>query len=169
MLRVIREEEPPQPSTQLSTADALPSIAANRGTEPTKLTGLLRGELDWIVMKALEKDRTRRYETANGFAADIQRYLAGEPVHAHPPSAAYRLKKFLRKNKGPVIAASLVVVGAGRRHHRHHLGAGAGQPRPSRRGSPTASRGSREAESRARRRRRLSTRFGQAPTTPSNS
>jgi len=109
MLRVVREEEPPRPSTKLSTADALPSLSANRGTDPKKLTGLLRNELDWIVMKALEKDRTRRYETANGFAADVLRYLGGEAVQAHPPSTAYRLKKFVRRNKGQVIAASLVL------------------------------------------------------------
>ena len=110
MLRVVREEEPPRPSTKLSTADALPSLSANRGTEPKKLTGLLRNELDWIVMKALEKDRSRRYETANGFAADINRYLAGEAVQAHPPSMVYRLTKFVRRNKGQVIAASLVLL-----------------------------------------------------------
>ncbi len=110
MLRVVREEEPPRPSTRLSTAEALPTLSANRGTEPKKLTGLLRNELDWIVMRALEKDRTRRYETANGFAADVQRYLAGEAVQAHPPSAAYRLRKFVRRNKGQVIAGSLVVL-----------------------------------------------------------
>ncbi|MFQ3650699.1 MAG: serine/threonine-protein kinase [Gemmataceae bacterium] len=110
ILRVVREEEPPRPSTKLSTADALPSLSANRNTDPRALTALLRGELDWIVMKALEKDRTRRYETANGFAADVQRYLAGEPVLAHPPSTAYRLKKFLRRNRPQVIAASLVFV-----------------------------------------------------------
>ncbi|MFL5327280.1 MAG: tetratricopeptide repeat protein [Gemmataceae bacterium] len=110
ILRVIREDEPPKPSTKLSTADALPSLSANRGTEPKKLTGILRNELDWIVMKALEKDRVRRYETANGFAADINRYLAGEPVNAHPPSAAYRLKKTLNKHKGPVIASTAVAV-----------------------------------------------------------
>ena len=108
ILRVIREEEPPRPSTKLSTAKGLPSLSASRSTEPKKLTGLLRNELDWIVMKALEKDRSRRYETANGFAADIGRYLAGEAVQAHPPSQAYRLKKFLRKNKGPVVATFLV-------------------------------------------------------------
>ncbi len=108
ILRVVREEEPPRPSTKLSTADALPSISANRGTEPKKLTVLLRNELDWIVMKALEKDRTRRYETANGFAADVLRYLGGEAVQAHPPSTGYRLKKFVRRNKGQVVAASLV-------------------------------------------------------------
>ena len=109
ILRVVREEEPPRPSTKLSTADALPSLSANRGTEPKKLTGLLRNELDWIVMKALEKDRARRYETANGFTADVQRYLSGEPVQAHPPSMGYRIKKFVRRNRGQVIAASLVL------------------------------------------------------------
>ena len=70
----------------------------------------MRGELDWIVMKALEKDRTRRYETANGLARDVQRYLADEPVEARPPSAGYRLKKFVRRHKGQVIAASLVLL-----------------------------------------------------------
>src|SRR5207302_229801 len=99
MLRVIREEEPSKPSTKLSTAEGLPTLAANRGTEPAKLTRLLRGELDWIVMKALEKDRRRRYETANGFAMDVQRYLADEPVLAGPPSAWYRLRKFVRRNR----------------------------------------------------------------------
>ena len=84
-------------------------MSANRGTEPKKLTGLLRNELDWIVMKALEKDRSRRYETANGFAADVLRYLGGEPVQAHPPSTAYRLKKFVRRNRGQVIATGLVL------------------------------------------------------------
>jgi eukaryotic-like serine/threonine-protein kinase len=97
ILRVIREEEPPKPSTKISTADALPSLAANRSMEPAKLTRLLRGEIDWIVMKALDKERARRYETANGFALDIQRYLANEPVVAGPPSAAYRLKKFVKR------------------------------------------------------------------------
>jgi tetratricopeptide (TPR) repeat protein len=110
MLRFVREKEPSRPSAKLSTAKGLPSLAANRSSEPKKLTGLLRNELDWIVMKALEKDRTRRYETANGFAADVLRYLGGEAVQAHPPSAAYRLKKFVRRNNGPVIAVSLVVL-----------------------------------------------------------
>src|SRR6185503_1883232 len=105
-----REVEPPRPSTKLSTAEALPTLSANRGTEPKKLTGLLRNELDWIVMKALEKDRTRRYETANGFAADVQRYLTGEAVQAHPPSAAYRLKKTLRRNGPAVVAAAVVML-----------------------------------------------------------
>src|SRR5690242_17641605 len=99
MLRVIREQEPSKPSTKLSTAEGLPTLAANRGTEPAKLTRLVRGELDWIVMKALEKDRNRRYETANGFAMDVQRYLADEPVQACPPSAWYRFRKFARRSK----------------------------------------------------------------------
>src|SRR5206468_4097200 len=110
VLRLIREQEPPRPSTKLSTADGLPTLAANRGTEPKRLTALVKGELDWIVMKALEKDRRRRYETANGFAVDLQRYLADEPVQACPPTAGYRLRKFVRRNKGPVLAASLIVV-----------------------------------------------------------
>ena len=110
VLRIIREDEPPRPSTRLSTTDELPSISANRGLEPKKLSALVRGELDWIVMKALEKDRNRRYETANGFALDIQRYLADEPVQACPPSAGYRFRKFARRNRGPVLAAALVLV-----------------------------------------------------------
>jgi tetratricopeptide (TPR) repeat protein len=110
ILRVVREEEPPRPSAKLSTADALPTLSANRGTEPKKLTGLLRNELDWIVMKALEKDRSRRYEAANGLAADVLRYLGGEAVLAHPPSTAYRLKKFVKRYKGQVLAASLVFL-----------------------------------------------------------
>jgi tetratricopeptide (TPR) repeat protein len=109
MLRVIREQEPSKPSTKLSTAEGLPTVAANRGTEPAKLTRLLRGELDWIVMKALEKDRNRRYETANGFAMDVQRYVADEPVQACPPSAGYRLRKFARRNKGGLAVAALVL------------------------------------------------------------
>jgi WD40 repeat protein len=108
MLRVVREVEPPRPSTKLSTADALPTLAANRSTEPKALTGMLRSELDWVVMKALEKDRTRRYETANGFAADLLRYLGGEPVQAVPPSMSYRLRKFVRKHKGRVVIAAVL-------------------------------------------------------------
>ncbi len=108
VLRLIREEETPRPSTRLSTTEGLPSIAANRGLEPKKLSGLMRGELDWIVMRALEKDRNRRYESASAFAADVQRYLDDEPVLACPPSAWYRVSKFLRRNRGPVLAASLL-------------------------------------------------------------
>src|SRR5262249_54781823 len=114
VLRVIREEEPPRPSTRLSSSEELPSVAAQRHTEPAKLTRLVRGELDWIVMKALEKDRNRRYETANGFAMDVQRYLADEPVQACPPSAWYRFRKFARRNRmvlttTGLVAAALVV------------------------------------------------------------
>jgi WD40 repeat protein/tetratricopeptide (TPR) repeat protein len=110
MLRMIREQEPSKPSTKLSTAEGLPTLAANRGMEPAKLTKLVRGDLDWIVMKALEKDRGRRYETANGFAMDVQRYLSDEPVLACPPSLGYRLRKFARRNRGAAIAASLVLL-----------------------------------------------------------
>jgi eukaryotic-like serine/threonine-protein kinase len=110
MLRVIREQEPTKPSAKLSTAEGLPTLAANRGTEPAKLTKLVRGELDWIVMKALDKDRNGRYETANGLARDVERYLHDEPVAVGPPSRWYRLRKFVRRNKGPVLAASLVAL-----------------------------------------------------------
>ena len=110
MIRIIREEEPSKPSTRLSTDESLPSLAALRQTEPRKLMTLLRGELDWVVMKCLEKHRERRYETASGLARDIQRYLADEAVEARPPSAGYRLSKFVRRHKGQVIAASLVLL-----------------------------------------------------------
>jgi eukaryotic-like serine/threonine-protein kinase len=110
MLRTLREVDPPRPSTRVSTAEALPSIAASRDIEPAHLKRALPGDLDWIVMMALEKDRGRRYETANGFAADILRHLSHEPVLAAPSSRAYRLRKFIRKHRGAVIAASLVVL-----------------------------------------------------------
>src|SRR5262249_19288602 len=109
-LRIVREEEVPTLSKRLSSTAELPSIAANRGTEPAKLTKLVRGELDWIVMKALEKDRNRRYETANAFAMDVQRYLADEPVLACPPSAAYRFRKFARRNKRALAMVAVVAV-----------------------------------------------------------
>jgi eukaryotic-like serine/threonine-protein kinase len=122
-LRMIREEEPTRPSAKLSTAEGLAMLAANRGTEPAKLTKLVRGELDWIVMKALEKDRNRRYETANSFAMDVQRHLQDEPVLACPPSVGYRLGKFVRRNKRALatvalggvmlfVAAGTVIAGA---------------------------------------------------------
>ena len=110
VLRVIREDESPRPSMRLSTTEELPSIAACRHVEPRKLSGLVRGELDWIVMKALEKDRNRRYETANGLAADLRRYLDDEPVQACPPSMGYRLRKFARRNKRALAALSLLAV-----------------------------------------------------------
>jgi tetratricopeptide (TPR) repeat protein len=110
ILRVIREEEPPRPSTRLSSSQMLPSIAAARHMEPARLTRLVRGELDWIVMKCLEKDRARRYQTANGLAHDLQRYLDDQPVEAGPPTVRYRLGKFLRRNRGRVLALLLVLI-----------------------------------------------------------
>jgi serine/threonine protein kinase/tetratricopeptide (TPR) repeat protein len=109
-LQIIRGEEPPRPSARLSAAPDLPSLAARRGLEPRKLSGLVRGELDWIVMKCLEKSRDRRYQTAEGLARDVERYLCDEPVLAGPPSATYRLRKFVRRHKVPVLAAALVLV-----------------------------------------------------------
>jgi serine/threonine protein kinase/tetratricopeptide (TPR) repeat protein len=110
MLRLIREEEPSKPSAKLSSAETLPALAAKRGTEPKRLTKLVRGELDWIVMKALEKDRSRRYESASGLAVDIQRYLTDEPVQAGPPSAWYRMRKFARRHKLVLTTSSLVAA-----------------------------------------------------------
>src|SRR5262249_6885838 len=107
-LRVIREQEPPRPSARLGTAEGLPELAASRGTEPAKLARLVRGELDWIVMRALEKDRSRRYETANALAADVQRSLSDEPVLAGPPSAAYRFRKFARRHKRTLVTVALL-------------------------------------------------------------
>ncbi len=136
--RIIREEEPQKPSTRISELSShhaprdeprtsphaprneslghvtrsvtatLASIAACRHTEPARLAKLVRGDLDWIVMKALEKDRNRRYETANGFLMDVQRYLADEPVLACPPSAGYRFRKFARRNKVALATTSVV-------------------------------------------------------------
>jgi WD40 repeat protein len=109
--RIIREEEPPRPSLRLSESeDRLTTVSARRQTEPAKLTKLVRGELDWIVMKCLEKDRTRRYETASALAQDLQRYLHDEPVTACPPSAWYRLGKFARRHKVGLTFAGLVTA-----------------------------------------------------------
>jgi eukaryotic-like serine/threonine-protein kinase len=110
MIRIIREDEPSKPSTRLSTDASLPSMAAMRQTDPRKLMNILRGDLDWVVMKCLEKHRERRYETANALARDVQRYLNGDAVEACPPSVGYRMGKFLRRNKGPVLAASFVLL-----------------------------------------------------------
>jgi serine/threonine protein kinase len=119
LLKIIREDDPPKPSVRLSqSTDSLPSIAALRKTEPAKLSKMFHGDVDWIAMKALEKDRTRRYETANAFAADVLRYLNDEPVEACPPSTGYRLRKFARKHRKTVIllaaiAAALLIGVAG--------------------------------------------------------
>src|SRR4029079_19449444 len=99
VLRIVREVEPRRPSANLSTIDTLPSVAANRGVEPAKLSKLMKGELDWVLLKALEKDRIRRYDTASSCARDLQRYLSDEMVEARPPSAAYRAAKFVRRHK----------------------------------------------------------------------
>ena len=112
MRRIIREDEPLRPSTRLSTMQqaALSTIEEKRGVEPRRLSQELRGELDWIVMKALEKDRNRRYESASVFAADVQRYLRDEAVEACPPSRWYRLRKFVRRNRRLLPAATLFAV-----------------------------------------------------------
>ena len=109
--RLVREVDPPKPSTRLDASrETLASIAAHRRIDPRRLSQLLRGELDWIVMKALEKDRQRRYETANGLANDLRRYRAGEPVTAAPPSTAYRLRKLVQRNRGVFAAGCAVAV-----------------------------------------------------------
>jgi serine/threonine protein kinase/WD40 repeat protein len=118
MRRRIREDEPLRPSTRLSTyaANDLTTVAKHRSLAPPKLISLIRGDLDWIVMKALEKDRTRRYETANGLAMDITRHLTQEPVQARPPSPLYRMQKLARRNRVAVAASSAIagvlIVGA---------------------------------------------------------
>lgn len=118
LLRIVREQDAPTLSNRLNTTAELPAIAANRALEPAKLTKLVRGELDWIVMKALEKDRNRRYETASAFAADVERYLQDEPVEACPPSGWYRVRKFARRQSrvlltAAVIASAVLLTAAG--------------------------------------------------------
>jgi len=116
VMRTIREDDPPKSSTRLSTLneEELGTVAARRGAEPASLNRLMRGDLDWVVMKAMEKDRARRYETSNALAQDLQRYLGEEPVQARPPSSLYRLEKMVRRNKllfvtGGLVSASLVI------------------------------------------------------------
>ncbi len=108
--RIIREEEPPRPSNKLSglTSEEQTDAARHRHTEAPQLIHLVRGDLDWVVMKALEKDRTRRYETADALAADVERHLRDEPVEAHAPSRVYRLRKLVRRNRLAFAAAALV-------------------------------------------------------------
>lgn len=109
VLAVLREKDPPRPSTRLSSVgEAAARISEQRKIAPTRLRQILRGDLDWIVMKALEKDRNRRYETANGFSEDIRRYLEDEAIVARPPSTRYRVAKFVRKNRGLVTTAALI-------------------------------------------------------------
>lgn len=110
-LRTIREEEPPKPSNRLSeSGEALASISAVRKTEPAKLAKIVRGDLDWIVMKALEKDRVRRYETANGLARDIQRYLTDEVIEARPPSVSYRLRKLVKRHRTAISTSIAFLI-----------------------------------------------------------
>jgi eukaryotic-like serine/threonine-protein kinase len=119
ILRTIREKEPARPSARVTTLNEreLTTVAQHRQIEASKLTGVLRGDLDWIVMKCLEKDRTRRYETANGLAADVQRHISNEPVAACPPSTTYRFRKLVRRNKlafaATTAVATALVIGFG--------------------------------------------------------
>ena len=131
--RIIKEEEPPEPSTRLSSTPEAAKIAGARRTEPAKLAKLVHGELDWIVMKALEKDRGRRYQTANGLARDIQRYLADEPVEACPPSAGVQAAEVRRqKPQSPGHGRRVCAAAGGRRAGQHlasdprHAGRGEG-------------------------------------------
>lgn len=110
LLRQVTTETPPTPSAKLSSSPALPEVAKNRGIAPVRLRRLVRGELDWIVMKCLEKDRSKRYPTANALAADLTRSLAGEAVSAGPPGAAYRARAFVRRHRGAVAAAGLLAT-----------------------------------------------------------
>ncbi len=110
LIRVIREVDPQKPSTRISALDEAPSVAASRSLEPAKLTSFIRGDLDWIAMKALDKDRSHRYQSAHELADDLQRFLNNEPVMAGPPSTVYRLKKFIRRNRIPVALAGLAIL-----------------------------------------------------------
>lgn len=109
MLRMIKEVDPPLPSNRLSSSVSLPSLAAQRNLEPVRLAKLVRGDLDWIVMKALDKDRAHRYDSANELGSDVTRYLSGDPVVAHPASSWYRVRKLLRRYRYQAIAAGLVL------------------------------------------------------------
>jgi eukaryotic-like serine/threonine-protein kinase len=112
MRRIIREDEPPAPSARIDTLEGamLSTVSQRRGCEPGKLNRLLRGELDWVVMRSLEKDRNRRYESASAFAADVERYLHNEPVKACPPSVVYRFRKFLHRNAVALTTTTLVAL-----------------------------------------------------------
>ena len=112
ILRVIREEEPSKPSTRLGKLGAgeMSTIAEAHSITPEKLTRMVSGDLDWIAMKAMEKDRERRYETANAFGEDIRRYLANETVIACPPSATYRLRKYAQRNRAAIATVALVAI-----------------------------------------------------------
>ena len=111
VMRIIREEEPPKPSTRVSTSTGAPPMTIERcSTEPGKLFSILRGDLDWLVMKALSKERDRRYETASGMAADIGRYLDGDAIEARPPSSIYRLRKTVVRHRAALATTALVML-----------------------------------------------------------
>ncbi len=110
VLRAVREDEPTRPSTRVMSAETRPEIQERLPAPQQQLAKLLSNDLDWVVMKALEKDRTRRYETANGLAADVRRYLAGQPVLAHPPGKLYQLNKFARRNPGLLVSSGLLLA-----------------------------------------------------------
>ena len=148
MLRVVREDEPPTPSSRINTSEALPSLAASRQVEPPRLSRSVRSELDWIVMKALSKERERRYASAIGLADDIERHLNHEQVSAGRPTATYRLSKFVRRNRAGRRGGA-GAPGALPRRGRHNHGPfrGAGRKRsPSTRRTP----GSKPARTRPR-------------------
>jgi len=111
MRKTIREKEPQRPSTRLATlgADQLTTTAKRRSADTSKLVHQLKGDLDWIVMKCLEKNRTRRYETANGLAADLKRHLNAEPVIARPPSIAWKLQKAIQRNRFAIVIAAAII------------------------------------------------------------
>ncbi|MBX3403152.1 MAG: protein kinase [Phycisphaeraceae bacterium] len=108
--RIIREDDPPRPSTRLSTIETLRDVASHRRTEPSRLRGMIRGELDWVVMRCLEKDRVRRYLSANDLAEDLGRFQRREPLQAGPPSAAYRTRKFVARHRSLVVTAATIVI-----------------------------------------------------------
>ena len=157
--RIIKEEEPPRPSTRLSTlGETLTTVSARRNTQPAKLSAMVRGDLDWVVMKALEKDRRRHYDTASSFAADVRRFLAEEPIEARPPSAWYRFRKLTRRHKvalttAGIVAAALILgtvlstlsAGGPRRPRRWPSRPTPGEPAATRRrGGETAGPGSKD-------------------------
>ncbi len=113
IVRLIKEEEPSKPSTKLTGSGSLPSVAAQRQLEPAQFTRLIRGDLDWIALKALEKERSRRYETPNALALDVERDLTDQPVEACPPSTAYRVRKFARRNRVAVLTMLAILAALG--------------------------------------------------------
>ena len=146
MRRIIREQEPPKPSTRLSSLGATrATVSANRKADARQLDRTVRGELDWIVMKALEKDRRRRYETANDFAADVMRYLTDQPVEACPPSAWYRFSKVARRNRVGLLTTALVALALVAGHGGEHV---AGVPGDGSRAEALADRSRAEAAGR---------------------